>query len=143
MYTFVAAFMDLKYRRIPNSWILTGFLIAFGQSVIIGPGLTGSLRGVFPVLPLMVLYALRAMGAGDVKLLMVTGAFLGAPALFECLFWILICALLQFAVFSVIDIFIKNKDKKLIRIRGRSHAMPLAPAVFAGVVINLLSCQVL
>ena len=138
VFTLVAAITDLKGRRVPNFWILTGLCLAFGQSIIAGPGIKSSLTGVAFALPLLLFYAFRMLGAGDVKLIMVLGVFLGAPALGDCLFFILICTLLQFFVFSVIDNFIKDKERKLIRVRGSSHYMPMAPAIFGGVVVMIL-----
>ncbi len=125
--------MDLRKRRIPNSWILTGLILAFGQSMVSGRGIAGTLSGMIAALPSVMFYILHMLGAGDVKLLFVIGAFLGSQAFYECIFGIPVCALLQFFVFSVIDILIKDRDMKLIRKKGSRHYMPMAPAIFAGV----------
>lgn len=79
---------DLRARRIPNRLVLTGLALALaGHAVLLalavpplaGPGLAapllGTLAGLAALLPL---YLLRACGAGDVKLMAMTGAFIGA-----------------------------------------------------------------
>ncbi len=78
---------DLLFRRVPN-WLLlaalgihVGWLVVTGQ----GPGGTGvsqSLIGGCVGLALFLpLYALRAMGAGDVKFFALLGLMMGASAL--------------------------------------------------------------
>ncbi|MEO5823185.1 MAG: A24 family peptidase [Vicinamibacteraceae bacterium] len=79
----VAAATDAATRRIPNALTLgaAGVALAFGGAVDGWPGLAWSAAGLMVGLLLFLpLFALRAMGGGDVKLLAAFGAWLG-PAL--------------------------------------------------------------
>jgi prepilin peptidase CpaA len=76
-----AAVYDVRYRRIPNWLSLSGVLLGLAMNAFLyqgWPGLRISLVGLaagFGVY--FVLYALRAMGAGDVKLMAAVGAIVG------------------------------------------------------------------
>ena len=75
-----AAIYDIRFRRIPNWLVLSGFCLALVLNVALLrlDGLT--LAGLGAVLAFAVylpLFALRAMGAGDVKLMIAVGAFTG------------------------------------------------------------------
>lgn len=88
-----AVFHDVRAHRIPNRLVLWGLIAALALSALaphgggyfaagaagspgIGASMLGAATGLAIFLPL---YLLRAMGAGDVKLMAMTGAFL-APA---------------------------------------------------------------
>jgi prepilin peptidase CpaA len=78
-----AAAIDTVTRRIPNNLTLgaAAVALAFGAAVHGWQGLAWSLGGWLVGLVLFLpLFALRAMGGGDVKLLAALGAWLG-PAL--------------------------------------------------------------
>ena len=76
-----SAFTDLRSRRIPN-WVtlpaLAIILVAFAQ--LGGPRLVGEcvLGLAVCAAPMLIAWRLRAMGAGDVKLMMLPGAVSGA-----------------------------------------------------------------
>src|SRR5580700_4199943 len=76
-----AAVYDLRYRRIPNWLSASGVLIGLGLNAFLyqgWPGVRQSLLGLgvgFGVY--FLLYLVRAMGAGDVKLMAAVGAIVG------------------------------------------------------------------
>lgn len=82
----LAAWQDSRHYRIANALTLGGAALAVALSTVLsgihGPvsSLLGWASGLLLLLPL---YALRVMGAGDVKLLAMVGAFTGPAAVFQ------------------------------------------------------------
>jgi len=80
----LACIFDMTERRIPNALLLSGLIAAAVLHLMAGPASTraitffgGFIVGLAIFLPL---YMMRAMAAGDVKLMATVGAFTG-PAL--------------------------------------------------------------
>jgi prepilin peptidase CpaA len=79
-----AAVYDVLYRRIPNWLTVTGVVLGLALNAFLDQGRPGmfvsSLLGLaIAFVGYFVLYALRAMGAGDVKLMAAVGAIVGWP----------------------------------------------------------------
>ena len=78
--TFLAAWLDLRLRRIPNWLTVSGFLAGIGVHVWISGwrgglfSIEGAVLGLAILLPLVLL---RALGAGDWKLMGAAGALVG------------------------------------------------------------------
>jgi len=81
----VAAVYDIRYRRIPNWLTLAGVVVGIGLNIFLGwdspqkwAGLFFALKGLgFGFILYFGLFALRAMGAGDVKLMAAVGSMVG------------------------------------------------------------------
>ena len=89
----IAAYIDWKEHRVPN-WLtfsawgfgLTFHTFLYGSQGFMESGI-GSLVGLAT---LIVPYALRGMGAGDVKLMAAVGAWVGAAVTLHAFLWIVI-----------------------------------------------------
>jgi prepilin peptidase CpaA len=75
----LAAVTDLRTRRIPNLLTVSALAVALVLRAALGGGaLLDGLAGVgIAMLVMLPLFALRGVGGGDAKLMMVVGAFLG------------------------------------------------------------------
>ena len=84
--TVTAAVTDLKSRIIPNWLALAGLIAGFAANVYLS-GLTGlKTAGLGMGLALLIyipLFAIRAMGGGDVKLMAAAGSMIGAENWFS------------------------------------------------------------
>lgn len=89
-----AVYCDIKNRRIPNKVVLSGLLAALAFHAYVsgweglGSAAIGAVTGLLVLLPINLL---RLMGAGDVKLMAMAGAF-GASA--QTTLWMVLYTLL-------------------------------------------------
>jgi prepilin peptidase CpaA len=101
-----AAIIDWRTRRIPNWLTVGGLVYALAYNAMVPPPLQGGLGwalagaavGLGVLLPL---YVIRVMGAGDVKLMAMAGAFLGAGATLQALLFTLVAGGLAAVVFAL------------------------------------------
>lgn len=79
LFLLLAVGHDFRHRRIPNSLVAAGMLAAMAcAGAADGIGLRLALAGMaLGLLSLLPLYALGGLGAGDVKLMAMVGAFIG------------------------------------------------------------------
>ncbi|MEG1768355.1 MAG: A24 family peptidase [Comamonas sp.] len=89
-----AAICDLRTRRIPNRLTVGGATAALLFSLVAphhGGGLLWALGGLGLGLALMLpLYLLRALGGGDVKLMAMSGAFLGPEGTWQAVIFVFV-----------------------------------------------------
>jgi prepilin peptidase CpaA len=81
-----AVWHDIRSRRIPNGLVFSGMVAGLLLNTLLpetmgGVGIVGSATGLgLGLLLLLPFHLLRVMGAGDVKLMAMAGAFLGPLA---------------------------------------------------------------
>lgn len=134
----VAAVIDVRTLRIPNWLTVTGALIGLGlnaaaQWQALGPlwaldGLLLALGGMAAGLALLLpLYLLRVMGAGDVKLMAMVGAFVGLQQIVPAV----ICVFLAGGVLALATAAWRRSLRRLaLNVAGIVQSM--AFAAFAG-----------
>lgn len=110
----LAAWFDLRERRIPNLLVFPATLIGLILNASHGwDGLWFSTKGfALGIALLFIPYLLRVMGAGDVKLLASTGAFVGASDVMR----VLLLALLAYPVLAL-GFLIHQRKLKLTLVR--------------------------
>jgi prepilin peptidase CpaA len=110
----VAAAYDVRYRRIPNWLTVSGVLVGLALNTFLYQGwaglrfaLIGLAAGFGVYLPL---YAIRAMGAGDVKLMAAVGAMAG----WQDWFGILLITAIAGGVMALILVASRGRVKKTL-----------------------------
>jgi len=115
-----AAVYDVRYRRIPNWLTVSGVALGLALNSFIYPSWSGvfGFEGLFfgmkglglAFLVYVVLYALHAMGAGDVKLMAAIGAIVG----WENWFGIFIITALIGGIMSLILVISRGRLRKTL-----------------------------
>jgi len=140
-----AAIADYRSRRIPNQIVLLGISFAMIDQCVRWPLLEGPLfvvGGLVVGLGLFLpLYLLRAMGAGDVKLLAMVGAFLGPTDTFR----VALATMIIGGVMAIVFVVLKGTVGRLAQnlrslfqvglldvLVGRAPDLQLAPSLSAG-----------
>lgn len=112
---YIAAFWDLRERRIPNWLIIAGLGAGFAFNLFLHPllpGLLFSLKGLgLALLIYAPLYLMRAMGAGDVKLMGAIGSIVGAADWFG----IFLCTAILGGVAALLLMAYKRQTRMGIR----------------------------
>lgn len=126
----LVALSDLYARRVPNAWLAAALLVAIaatGLPWIMGtepstwPSLPGFAVGLVTMLPF---YAMRWMGAGDVKFFATLGFLLGVRALLPI--WVVACLLTGLHAFVALVLRMPRLAYApgMVTTRQQLHAMP-------------------
>lgn len=115
--TLNAAWIDGKSRRIPNWLTVSGFVLGLMLHLLFGgwrggvTALEGAGLGLLVLLPLVLL---RALGAGDWKLMGALGAFVG-PVM---LWFVLLASVLVAGAMAVVQIVLAGRVRETFRSVG-------------------------
>lgn len=104
LFLFTAVLEDFRSRKIPNWWILFGFSV--GMLSLLEEKTNSSyvyyVTGcLLPFFLLFLFYGIRVLGAGDIKLFMVVGLFLGRKEIFYVILW----SFLFGGIYAIIKLF--------------------------------------
>lgn len=113
-----AVWMDLKTDKISNRLILFGLFLGLPYQIILNGArgiLVFLLNGCVPILVFFLFYRIKALGAGDIKLLSVLGVFLDKDQYFCTIMYIFASAV----VIGVMKLLLRGVLIKRLRILGR------------------------
>ena len=111
-----AAVIDCRTRRIPNKLVLLGVVFGIAYNIAFPPypkaGVLWPLQGLgLGFIAFVPFYALGVMGAGDVKLMAMVGAFLGPLDLV----WVILCTLIAGGALSVLWSVVTGRAVRMFR----------------------------
>jgi prepilin peptidase CpaA len=112
----IAAWHDSRHYRIPNALVFLGAVAGILLHILLpqelgGLGILTALAGLGVGLAVLLpLYLLRAMGAGDIKLMAMIGAFVGPTSMLNVTLYILLAG----GVLAIGVILLRGKLAKLI-----------------------------
>ena len=131
----VAAVHDLREFRIPNRLIVAGvsvIVIRAFTGEYIGNYILGTLAGLAGM---TFLYIIRAVGAGDVKLLAVIGMLTGL----EFVLQLMVVSLITGLFTGIVELFLKKTREVSMGSSGiKAHGFHYAVGVLAGYVVVLV-----
>ena len=128
IFTAVSAWMDLKWWKVKNVWLLIGAAagIPFHLFAEESPGLLSAFGGMLiPILILGGFYRLKKMGAGDVKLFSIVGLYLGAEKILSFLLFAMISGTVYFLALAVYRRSVKRILQKRIHVAVCAFASAL------------------
>ena len=132
----VAAVHDLREFRIPNRLIVAGIVV--GVSVIVIRAFTGEYIGNYilgTLAGMTFLYIIRAVGAGDVKLLAVIGMLTGL----EFVLQLMVVSLITGFFTGIVELFLKKTREVSMGSSGiKAHGFHYAVGVLTGYVVVLV-----
>lgn len=156
----LATFSDIKERKIPNALVIFGLLYSLFFQYILS-GMAGGFDWILGVsvgfLCFIPLYVLRGMAAGDVKLMMAVGGFLGFPLIIKAVLYVFLSGGVMVVVFVTFkgrfkhlinnlrvmftDLYIKSTSGVNVAddyvLKNSAGRMPYALAIAAGTLIAL------
>ncbi len=156
----LAAACDIRAHRVPNWLSLAGLVLGLVWHMFWGgwPGLLQSLGGIGIAALALLPYAVRALGAGDVKLLGAVGALMGPQFLLWTLLGTLLAggllalgwaiargALRETVTNALFGLHLLGAGAGVSSLRAASKAgkMPLAPAIALGAAFACLHLRLL
>lgn len=146
----VAAFYDVRYRKVPNAVVLSLGFLGIVYQVMVGRGMHAVTGIVCAFLVTLLPAMFRGMGMGDQKLLMAVGSWMGGSDVYQ-LFLLSLClsilimflyprrwVLLSQNLYCVYIGWFAHKQLWLPSVRGSALSQPFAVAIFASYCIFLL-----
>lgn len=152
----IITYYDVRYRRIPNVYVLTTLICGLGANVITNGwrGALSSLAGCALAFCLMsIQHIFGAMGAGDVKLFASIGALIGTNRVLPTFLVAMIigCALAVCSIlrsgrlyetarrvsFIFVCLVIGWRAPRLVKPAGRKQTIPYGIAITLGSLISL------
>ena len=112
--TLYAGWMDLRTRRIPNWLTVPGLVVGIATNGVLGGwhGLVLALEGAGLALAILLPFVLlRALGAGDWKLMGAVGGLLGTKALL----YVLIVSILAAGAIGMVQVIRANRVVRTLR----------------------------
>lgn len=126
-----AALSDLKEEKIPNRWVLTGLFLSLSGQILFcreSRWHPEFLSALIPFLLLIPFYLFRMIGAGDIKLLMVTGIFMKPGQMLL----LLLFTFLPAAVYAVLRLCLSPSGSDRFHLFDRFHSMKRYVYTFSG-----------
>jgi prepilin peptidase CpaA len=152
----IIAYYDVRYRRIPNAFVLATLASGVAMHAISAgfAGITASLAGCALAFALMfALHVFGAMGAGDVKLFAAIGAVTGASLVLPTFLVVILTGGLLAIVSMIRGGMVRTTMLRVLQIftgllpgwqmpkfavpADRSHTIPYGVAITMGSIISL------
>lgn len=109
----LAAWSDWKTFKVSNNLLICFLTAAVASRLIMADagGIADCIVGlILPFIILWVFYRFRKIGAGDIKLFCVLGAFMGPGSILWCMF----CSFLCGGVLAVMEFLASGKDPAVV-----------------------------